>query len=203
MENQFTTERAPVALLLASLLTACTTAPTAPPAPAAPLRAAQLSITQAGFGPTARYVYCEQSACPSPTAKTPMPVVASLPAKANVFYPKRLIALEIGFPFNSPRISKVDKKLLAEAASLYAGGDIEIIARSDFVGPTGGQKKVADARAKAMRAIVAKQTQDAQITERREVARPTRVSEAEQAQQRKGTVRFTHPIDVQLKGTPK
>lgn len=203
MENQFTTERAAVALLLASLLTACTTAPTAVPAPVAQLRPAQLAITQAGFGPMARYVYCEQSTCPLPTTKTPVAVVAALPLKPSVFHPKRLIALEIGFPFNSPRISKGDKKLLAEAATSYAGGDIEIIARSDFVGPAGGQQKVADARAKAMRAIVAKQAQDVRITERREVAGPTRVAKAEQAQQRKGTVRFTHPIDVQLKGTPK
>ena len=203
MENQFTTERVAIALLLASLLTACTTAPTAVQAPVAQLRSAQLAITQVGFGPTARYVYCEQSACPLPTTKTPVTAVAALPLKVNVFYPKRLVALEIAFPFNSPRISEGDKKLLAEAASSYAGGDIEIIARSDFVGPARGQRKVVDARAKAMRVIVAKQTQDARITERREVAGPNRVAEAEQAQQRKGTVRFTHPIDVQLKGTPK
>lgn len=203
MENSFSTERPALALLLASLLTACATAPTLVPTPIVQLKPAQLAITQVGFAPSARYVYCEQSACPLPTAKTPVPVVAALPLKANAFYPKRLMALDIGFPFNSPRISEGDKKLLAEAASAYAGGDIEIVARSDFVGPARGQKKVVDARAKAMRAIVAKQTQDARITERREVAGPARVTEAEQAQQRKGTVRFTHPIDVQLKGAPQ
>lgn len=203
MENQFTTARAALALLLASLLGACTTAPTAVPAPVVPLKPAQLAITQAGFGPTARYVYCEQSTCPLPTTKTPVVAAAQLPVKAQVFSPKRLIALEISFPFNSSRVSEGDKKLLAEAASSFAGGDIEIIARSDFVGPTAGQMKVVDARAKAMRSIVAKQTQDARIIERREVAGHTRVAKSEQAQQRRGSVRFTHPIDVQLKGTPK
>jgi len=203
MENQFTTARAALALLLASVLSACTTAPTAVPNVAVPLKPAQLAITQAGFGPTARYVYCEQGACPVPTPKTPVPAVVQLPVSAQVFQPKRLISLEISFPFNSSRISAGDEKLLAEAASSYAGGDIEIIARSDFVGPTAGQMKVVDARAKAMRSIVAKQTQDARIVERREVAVPSPVAKAEQAQQRRGSVRFTHPIDVQLKGTPK
>lgn len=203
MENQFSTARAALALLLASLLGACTTAPTAVATVDAPLKPAQLAITQAGFGPTARYVYCEEGACPVPTVKTLVPAIAHPPVSTQVFPPKRLIALEISFPFNSSRISEGDKKLLAEAASSYAGGDIEIIARSDFVGPTAGQTKVVDARAKAMRSIVAKQTQDARIVERREVAGPTRVAKTEQAQQRRGSVRFTHPIDVQLKGTPK
>jgi outer membrane protein OmpA-like peptidoglycan-associated protein len=203
MENQFTTARAALALLLASNLGACTTAQTATPTGASSLKPAQLAITQAGFAPTARYVYCEEVACPVPTMKTPVPTVAQLPIVAQVFQPKRLLSLELSFPFNSSRMSAGDKKLLAEAASSYAGGDIEITARSDFIGPTAGQMKVVDARAKAMRSIVAKQTQDARIVERREVAGPNPVAKTEQAQQRRGSVRFTHPIDVQLKGTPK
>ena len=206
MENQFTTERAAVTVLLASLLTACTTAPTAARAPVAQLRPAQLAITQAGFGTTARYVYCERSACPLPTTKTPVVAVAgavtTLALPAGVLKPSGR-SLDISFPFNSHRMNAGDKKLLTEAASSYAGGDIDIIARSDYVGPIAGQMNVVRARAKALRSIVARQTQNARITERREVAGPDRVAEAEQAQQRKGTVRFTPPIDVHLKGTPK
>lgn len=203
MENQFKNNRAALVLLMASLLSACATQPAVAPLAPAAIRPAQLGITQAGYGPAARYVYCELETCPQPTTKTPMPAVVTLPAKANVFPPKRLVALEIAFPFNSARISKGDQKLLAEAATSFADGDIEIIARSDFVGPTGGQRKVVDARAKAMRAIVAKQALNARISERREVADPVPVAAAEQAQQRRGSVRFTHPIDVHLKGTPK
>ena len=59
------------------------------------------------------------------------------------------------------------------------------------------------ARANVMRSIVAEQAQGARITVRLEVAGPNRVAEAEQAQQRRGTVRFNLPIDIQLKGLPK
>ena len=202
MENQFTTKRAAVALLLASFLTACTTVPSAVRTPVALLTPAQLAITQAGFGPTARYVYCEQSSCPLPTTKTLAVAVATLPLRAAILSPL-VRSQDISFPLNSPRISAANKRLLAEAASSYTGGDIEIIARSDYVVPTTGQIKVVLARAKAMRSIVAKQAPNARITERREVAGPNQVAGSEQAQQPTGTVRFTHPINVQLKGTPK
>ena len=202
MENKFTTARAALVLSLAALLSACSTAPTVVHKASPVLRPAQLAITQAGHGPAARYVYCELSQCPEPTPKSLVTTIAALPLTTTVFQPTSK-AVEVAFQFNSTRMSEWNKKLLAEAASSYTGGDIEIIARSDFVGPAGGQKKVVEARAKAMRRIVAKQTQDARIVERREVAGPTRVVEAEQARQRSGTVRFTHPIDVQLKGTPK
>lgn len=202
MENQFTTERVALVLLLVSLLTACTTDPTVEALPVAQLRPAQLAVTQAGYGPTARYVYCEAGSCPAPTPKTLVASAAAVPAKS--FEPRAISdTVHVSFAFNSPRISETDQKMLTRAASMYPRGDIEIIARSDFIGPPPAQMKVVRARANAMRSIVAKQTQDARITERREVAGPTRVAEAEQEQQRKGTVRFTHPIDVQLKGTPK
>ncbi len=202
MENQFKTQRAALVLLAASLLSACASAPPAAPF-APPLRPVQLGITQAGYGPAVRYVYCEVGTCPQPSAKTVVPVVVPVAAQASVFAPKRLLSLEIAFPFNSPRISEDDQQLLAETAALFAHGEIDIIARSDFVGPKGGQLKVLQARASALRAIVAKQAPGARISERREVAGPARVAAAEQAQQRKGSVRFTQPIDVHLKGTPK
>lgn len=202
MENQFTTSRAALALCCIAVLAGCTTAPVPVLEKPSLIKPAQLAITQVGFGPTARYVYCEVGDCPAPTVKTLAGAAPQTVQKSQVFLPKRLIALEISFPFNSSRMRESDKKLLAEAASTFAGGDIEIIARSDFVGPKEGQRKVVNARAKVMRAIVAKQAQGARIIERREVADPTPVAKAEQAQQRRGSVRFS-PIDVTLKGTPK
>jgi len=202
MENQYTTERLALTLVAVALLSACTSAPVvvSPPAPAKPV---QLGITQAGFGPSARYVYCEEGACPAPTRKTLAaagPVI--VPAALRTFEGRTLWhTVDIAFPFNSARISEADRQKLADAAAQYGGGNIEISARSDFVGPVEGQKKVVAARASAMRRIVAKQSQGAQISERQEVAGPTRVADAEQAQQRRGTVRFTPPTDVQLKGS--
>lgn len=203
MENQFKTRRAALTIVAPLVLVACA-APPAPKTASAPLAPIQLSIAQEGFGPTARFVYCEPGSCPAPTSKT-LAVAAAAPVarvNAKVFEGRtRWQSVDIAFPFNSAVISEADQKQLTEAASQYAGGRIEISARSDFVGPPEGQKKVVAARAKAMRSIVAKLAQGAQISERREVAGPLRVSEVEQVQQRKGTVRFTPPADVQLKGS--
>ena len=71
------------------------------------------------------------------------------------------------------------------------------------MGPPVSQQKVIAARAKAMRSIVAPQTQDARFIERHEVAGPQRVAQAEQAKQRRGSVRFNPSIDVQPKGISK
>jgi outer membrane protein OmpA-like peptidoglycan-associated protein len=207
MENQRTISRYSLAGAAMALLSACGAAPVAV-APPTPLRPVQLGITQVGNGQTTRYVYCEESACPSPTAKTPVVQFASMSLPANdatarVAPATGLDSVDVTFSFNSSRLSEPDKNLLTQAAAAHPGAHVELTARSDFVGPPVGQRKVVIARAKAMRRIVAKQAQGAQITERREVAGPDRVAEAEQAQQRRGTVRFNRPIDVQLKGSPK
>jgi outer membrane protein OmpA-like peptidoglycan-associated protein len=203
MENKFTTTRAALALFIASAMSGCSTTPPANTTPVALAKPVQLAIAQVGTEQTARFVYCEESSCPVATPKTPVAIPAQLPVVAHVFPPQRLLSLEIAFPFNSSRVSDNDKKLLADALSSYTGGEIKIIARSDFVGPKAGQMKVVDARAKAMRSIVAKQTQDAQIEERQEVAGPDRVPASQQAHQRRGSVRFDYPIDASLKGNTK
>ena len=208
MENQRTIGRHPLAWLAAALLSACSAAPLAV-APPAPLRPVQLGITQAGSGLTARYVYCEEPACPSPTRKTPVLQLAPVSWPTRDAGPKRSEPVtgpdrvDLAFPFNSPHLNDADKNLLTQAAASHRGARVEITARSDFVGPQAGQRKVMVARARAMRSIVAKQAQGARITVRHEVAGPARVAEAEQALQRRGTVRFNLPIDVPLKGLPK
>jgi outer membrane protein OmpA-like peptidoglycan-associated protein len=212
MENQRTFDLCPVAWVLVALLSACDTAPVADATPTL-LRPANLGVTQVGSGQSTRYVYCEESACPAPTKKTPVAQIApvSLPAKdvaeravATAAVPSSVdVSVDVTFPFNSPLLSEASKKLLAQAVAAHQGARIEIIARSDFVGPAAANYKLMVARAKAMRGIVAQQAQSARITVRHEVAGSNPVAEAEQAQQRRGTVRFNLPIDVQLKGLPK
>lgn len=219
MENQRAIERLPLAAVAAAmaLLSACAGAPVA--TPPSPLPAIRFAVTQTGTGPTARYVYCEESACPPPSKKTPVarPAPQSVPALDGAAINRAAMdgtakraqaatepeGVDVAFPFNSPRLRSIDPKRLTRAASPHPGARIAITARSDCVGPRRGQRKVARARAKAMRRIVAKQSQGAQVSERREVAGPAPVSAAEQARQRRGTVLFNPPVDVQVKGSPK
>lgn len=206
MENQQTPRRHALALATA-LLNACAAVPVAV-APPAQLEPAKLGVTQVGAGQHTRYVYCEEDMCPAPTRKTPLaqPPLEAMPAssvRSGLTRHASQVIVEVAFPFNSPRISQADQSMLAQAASAHPGARVDITTRSDFVGPPAGQEKVMAARAQAMRRIVVNQSHGARITERREVAGPTRVTEPEQAQQRKGTVRFNTPIDVQLKGSPK
>lgn len=71
MENQRKTRCPEVALCALLFLAGCTSAPTAPATSRERDReVAKLSIAQVGFGQNARYVYCEESACPRPTTKT-------------------------------------------------------------------------------------------------------------------------------------
>lgn len=206
MENQRTIGRYPLACAALALLSACGAATVA--VTPSPLRPMQMGITQVGDGMLTRYVYCEVSTCPSPSAKTSVlrTTSASHPPKAGVEYPPRAnvsTSIDIAFPFNSPRMSDTDKNLLRRAAATHPRAHVEIIARSDFVGPPRGQLQVVAARAQAIRSLVAPQTQDAQVIERHEVADPQPVTKAEQARQRRGSVRFTPSIDVQPKGTIK
>ncbi len=204
MENQYKAQRLALMLAAATTLAACAATPPVKPAPPA-AKPMALAICQVGMGPTARYVYCEASACPTPTRKTlvaamPRPVMAPLASK-DVDGRASRHSVDIAFPFNSARMNAADRAMLAASASRYAGGSVEICARSDFKGPVNGQKKVVAARARAMRSIVAQQAHGARISERHEVAGSLPVSDTEQVQQRKGTVHFTPPIDVQLKGS--
>jgi outer membrane protein OmpA-like peptidoglycan-associated protein len=198
MESQRKT-RTIAAVILSALLTACTSAPKEAATQGA--KPVHLGIRQVGVDKTARYVYCEESACPGPTRKTlpdpirPIAAVAMPPAPIVSHQP-----VDIAFPFNSSRINKSDKDKLIKAVAASKGTDVEIIARSDFVGPPAGQKKVAGARAKAMRSIVAKQAHGVRIVEHQEIAGPDRVAANEQSQQRRGTVRFIQPTNVSMKG---
>lgn len=187
----------------AILLTACAQAPVAadksdPPA----LPAARVNIAQVGTGTAVRYVFCEVERCPLPTSKTAAirtpAALPNSPAKAP-----STATVDVAFPFNSSRVSDGDRHALSQAASTHPDARVEITARSDYVGPPAGQQQVVAARARAMRSIVAKESHGTLFTERHEVADPKPVAAAEQAKQRRGTVLFIPPIDVQLKGTPK
>ena len=196
----------PRALTLCALLylVGCGSIPVAMTETAPVPKSTMLGITQVGSGQATRYVYCDIGSCPAPTAKT----LASAPPLAPVAMatmPARTVPAEvdIAFPFNSSHVSDGDRSVLERAATAHPGASVEITARSDFVGPPVGQQKVIAARAKAMRSIVAPQTQDARFIERHEVAGPQRVVQAEQAKQRRGSVRFNPSIDVQPKGISK
>lgn len=185
------------------MLTACAQAPVAVGKNTLPaLPAPRIDIAQAGSGTAARYVFCEVENCPLPspkTAPTPMPsVVPPSPVMAT-----STAIVEVTFPFNSSRVSDSDRHALSQSASTHPDARVEITARSDFVGPPIGQKQVIAARSRVMRSLVAKESHGTQFSENHEVADPRPVAAAEQAKQRRGTVRFNPPIDVQLKGTPK
>jgi len=212
MENLQTLERSALIACLAASLCACGTSAWPPVTAAAPrasaLPAPRFDITQVGTGQSTRYVYCDVPSCPVPSGKTAVlpaptatpvnPVAAGIGDKKDV---KRTV--DIGFPFSSSRVSDADRDALIDAAQARPQSRVEITARSDFVGPPAGQHAVIAARAKAMRSIVAHQAPGAQIIERQEVAAPRPVARAEQAMQRRGTVRFTPPADVHMKGNAK
>lgn len=191
--------------MLASVLLAGCAAVTPPAAPVrTSLKPSMFSVTQVGNGSSVRYVFCEADSCPTPTEKTPVTHQSSTSLAAPVPASRSAaMALDVSFPFNSSHVSDGDRNALSAASAARRGNHVEIIARSDFVGPRPGQQKVIAARAKAMRSILATKTQDVQITERHEVAGPQPVAESEQARQRRGTVRFIPPIDVVMKGKSK
>lgn len=204
MENLQTSDRSALTFCAFVLLAGCSATPIAPIGPAQPPISAQLGITQVGSGSATRYVYCDIESCPRPTKKTLADGVVMTPvAITQSTAPSAPAAVDIHFPFNSSRVSDADRSALEKATASHPGARVEIIARSDFVGPPAGQQKVIAARAKAMRSIVANQTQDAQVIERQEVADPQPVAKAEQAKQRRGSVRFNPSIDVQPKGISK
>jgi hypothetical protein len=187
------------------LLPGCRSVSLASGAAAPSLQAARLGITQVGAGQSVRYVYCDEADCPVPTTKTPFDSshVASLVTSATAPGPGP-VTVDVAFPFNSSHVGDADKRALVEAVASRPGSLVEITARSDFVGPPPGQRKVVGARARAMRSIVmANKTRDVRIIERYEVAGPLPVADAAQARQRRGTVQFHPPIAVQPKGTPK
>jgi hypothetical protein len=165
MENQRPIKRHSLAAAALVLLSACAGAPVAstPSPPLAPIR---LAVTQTGAGPAARYVYCEESACPPPSRKTPVAQIAPAslaikddhPAAERAAPATGPYGVDVAFPFNSPRIGEADKKLLFEAAATHPGARVEITARSDFAGPRRGRRELAKARARAMRRVVAQQS---------------------------------------------
>ena len=199
MENLQTSFPRTLTLCALLHLAGCGSIPVAMTETAPVPKPTMLGITQVGSGQATRYVYCDIGSCPAPTAKT----LASAPPLAPVAMATMPAEVDIAFPFNSSHVSDGDRSVLERAATAHSGASVEITARSDFVGPPVGQQKVIAARAKAMRSIVAPQTQDAQFIERHEVAGPQRVAQAEQATQRRGSVRFNPSIDVQPKGISK
>lgn len=199
MENLQTSFPRTLTLCALLHLAGCGSIPVAMTETAPVPKPTMLGITQVGSGQATRYVYCDIGSCPAPTAKT----LASAPPLAPVAMATMPAEVDIAFPFNSSLVSDGDRSVLERAATAHSGASVEITARSDFVGPPVGQQKVIAARAKAMRSIVAPQTQDARFIERHEVAGPQRVAQAEQAKQRRGSVRFNPSIDVQPKGISK
>lgn len=212
MENLQTIERSALIACLVASLCACGTSAWRPVTAAAPRASAvpapRFDITQVGSGQTTRYVYCGVPSCPVPSVKTavlPAPTATPVNSSAAGIGGKEDVKLtvDIGFPFNSSRVSAADRHLLSTAAQAHPHGQVEMTARSDFVGPPAGQRAVIAARTQAMRSIVAHQAPGARIIERQEVAAPRPVASAEQAMQRRGTVRFTPPADVHMKGNAK
>lgn len=199
MENLQTSFPRTLTLCALLHLAGCGSIPVAMTETAPVPKPTMLGITQVGSGQATRYVYCDIGSCPAPTEKT----LASAPPLAPVAMATMPAEVDIAFPFNSSHVSDGDRSVLERAATAHSGASVEITARSDFVGPPVSQQKVIAARAKAMRSIVAPQTQDAQFIERHEVAGPQRVAQAEQATQRRGSVRFNPSIDVQPKGISK
>ena len=199
MENLQTSFPRTLTLCALLHLAGCGSIPVAMTETAPVPKPTMLGITQVGSGQATRYVYCDIGSCPAPTEKT----LASAPPLAPVAMATMPAEVDIAFPFNSSLVSDGDRSVLERAATAHSGASVEITARSDFVGPPVGQQKVIAARAKAMRSIVAPQTQDARFIERHEVAGPQRVAQAEQAKQRRGSVRFNPSIDVQPKGISK
>lgn len=220
MENLQTIERSALIVCLAAVLCACgTSALPSTPAPATAPRAAalpapQFAITQVGSGQNTRYVYCEIPSCPTSSVKTEGLAAATArplnsPAAGTGNREKKpdkqevKLTVDIGFPFNSARVSEADRQLLTRTAQAHRHDSVEITARSDFVGPPAGHRAVIAARHKAMRRIVAQQAPGARMIERQEVAAPRPVARAEQAMQRRGSVSFTPPADVHMKGNAK
>ena len=199
MENLQTSFPRTLTLCALLHLAGCGSIPVAMTETAPVPKPTMLGITQVGSGQATRYVYCDIGSCPAPTEKT----LASAPPLAPVAMATMPAEVDIAFPVNSSHVSDGDRSVLERAATAHPGASVEITARSDFVGPPVSQQKVIAARAKAMRSIVAPQTQDAQFIERHEVAGPQRVAQAEQATQRRGSVRFNPSIDVQPKGISK
>lgn len=200
MENSEKISRFAVMLLAIWAAPACGALRKVEPA-VAPIPSTKLSITQVGFAQTARFVYCEESACPPPTPKT---LAQAATASIVPLTPMQTtLAIEVDFPLKSAGVSANDRIRLTRAAAKNVGASIEIIARSDFAGSSTGQKKLAKERAAALRRIVASQARGSQITERQEIAAPPRLVDLARLQQPGGTVRFIPSIDVPLKGTTK
>jgi hypothetical protein len=178
----------------------------------APTKPIELGIAQVGFDKTARFVYCDFDACPRPTPKTPIVTIAPTKTYVSQWEKKnspgsQVVASDVNvqFKFNSSAMSKSDINGLRTAALSISpdSTQVEIIARSDFVGPPRGQQKIAAARFNAMQKLIAKQAPGVRILEHQEIAAPTAVDSVLQSQQRRGTVRFIPSTTLSLKGDSK
>lgn len=153
----------------------------------------ELDIAQAGNEKFARFIYCDVRDCPLPTVKNlagdePIIKVVSKKTERNA---STANSIDLAFPFNSSVISPDQRNQLVEKVARNRNApEVQIIARSDFVGPKQGQTKIVNQRAKVLRVIVAKQAPDAKISVRHEIADPQVVNAEEQAMQRRGTVSF-------------
>lgn len=189
-------------LMLCLLVGGCHTAPKQTVADAP--KKIELDIAQVGNEKSTRFIYCDVRDCPQPTAKNlagDEPIIKVVTKKTERdAVPAN--SIDVAFPFNSSVISADQRNQLVEKVALNKNApEVQIIARSDFVGPKQGQKKIVQQRAKVLRVIVAKQAPDAKISVRQEIADPQVVSKEEQAKQRRGTVSF-QPVVTQ-KGESK
>lgn len=197
MGSHFRTCKVLAPLMAAVALSACAGAPdrTESVATTSLSVVARLGVTQVGANPS-RYVYCDLPACPTPTEKTRaiplIPAVMAPTVSSPGPLPTKKLSktVDVAFKFNSAVLSASDQGRLKAGAAESVGADIELIARSDFVGPPAGQTKLAKARAAAMRHVVAKQAPETRIREAQEIAVPQPVNAERQAHQRRGSVTF-------------
>lgn len=199
MGSHFRTGETLATLMVTVVLCACAVAPDRTDPVAAPPHSveARLGVTQVGENPS-RYVYCDLPACPTPTEKTrAAPMIAAVMAsplnsKSPGALPVKRLSktVDVAFKFNSAVLSASDLGRMKAGVAESVGADIELISRSDFVGPPAGQTKLAKARAAAMRHVVAKQAPETRISETQEIAGPQPVNAEKQAHQRRGSVIF-------------
>lgn len=202
MESQISTRLALI-VALATLTAGCTSQPKHEKVlDAGEAKPLHLGIEQVGAGETMRYVYCAIEKCPSITPKTPalrptrpaaIPPAGAQSAPTPSFHrPSDSVEVDVGFDFNGTALLSGDRDRIAQAAASGNATSVLITGRSDYVGPAARQQAIAVERVAAIRKVViGSVSRNASISEAVEIAAPLRVPAAEQARQRRGTVRFS------------